>query len=242
MSDFKSNEYASLIGGEGFEPAEENPMIGIRGASRYYRDLYREGFLLECRAIRRVREEIGLDNVIVMIPFCRTPAEADRVLEVMAGEGLERGRNGLEVYVMAEIPSNIVLAEQFAERFDGFSIGSNDLTQLTLGIDRDSSELAELFDERNPAVTAMIRALIDRAHRAGRPVGLCGQAPSDHPEFAAFLVEAGIDSISLNPDSVVQAIAVVSKAEAKIDTGAAGSKTDGRAVSGAVPDADAATA
>lgn len=228
MSDFKSNEYASLIGGQGFEPEEENPMIGIRGASRYYRDLYREGFLLECRAIRRVRDEIGLGNVVVMIPFCRTPAEADRVLEVMAGEGLERGRNGLEVYVMAEIPSNIVLAEQFAERFDGFSIGSNDLTQLTLGIDRDSSQLAELFDERDPAVTAMIRALIDRAHRAGRPVGLCGQAPSDHPEFAAFLVEAGIDSISLNPDSVVQAIAVVSAAEAKLDGKVAATTEDAR--------------
>jgi len=213
MSDFKSNEYASLIGGERFEPREENPMIGIRGASRYYRELYREGFLLECEAVRRVRDEIGLDNVVVMIPFCRTPAEADRVLDVMADAGLRRGANGLEVYVMAEIPSNIVLAEQFAERFDGFSIGSNDLTQLTLGIDRDSSQLAELFDERNPAVTAMIRSLIDRAHRAGRPVGICGQAPSDHPEFAAFLVEAGIDSISLNPDSVVRAIRVVSNAE-----------------------------
>jgi len=240
MSDFKSNEYASLIGGEAFEPAEEHPMIGIRGASRYYRDLYREGFLLECRAIRRVRDEMGLTNVVVMIPFCRTPAEADRVLEVMAGEGLERGRNGLEVYVMAEIPSNIVLAEQFAERFDGFSIGSNDLTQLTLGIDRDSSELAGLFDERDPAVTSMIRALIERAHRAGKPVGLCGQAPSDHPEFAAFLVDACIDSISLNPDSVVQAIAVVSEAEARLDKRGAESRPLNDTEPGAVPEADTA--
>ena len=220
MSDFKSNEYASLLGGEQFEPHEENPMIGIRGASRYYRDIYRDGFALECRAIRRVREEIGLDNVVVMIPFCRTPAEADRVLAVMAGAGLERGRCGLEVYVMAEIPSNIILAEEFAARFDGFSIGSNDLTQLTLGIDRDSADLAELFDERNEAVTAMIRSLIARAHAAGRHVGLCGQAPSDHPEFAAFLVEAGIDSISLNPDSVVSATRVVADAEAAADGGA----------------------
>ncbi|MHA7817610.1 MAG: phosphoenolpyruvate synthase [Pseudohaliea sp.] len=222
MSDFKTNEYASLVGGEGFEPAEENPMIGVRGASRYYRDLYREGFQLECRAVRRVRETMGLDNVIVMIPFCRTTAEADKVLAVMAEAGLERGKRGLKVYVMAEIPANVILAEAFAERFDGFSIGSNDLTQLTLGIDRDSAELSDLFDERNPAITAMIRSLIERAHRAGRPVGLCGQAPSDHPEFAAFLVEAGIDSISLNPDSVVRVTRIVSEAEnAREDPGAA---------------------
>ncbi|HBO14453.1 MAG TPA: phosphoenolpyruvate synthase [Halieaceae bacterium] len=234
MSDFKSNEYASLVGGAGFEPAEENPMIGVRGASRYYRDLYREGFQLECRAIRRVRETIGLDNVVVMIPFCRTTAEADKVLAVMAEAGLARGERGLKVYVMAEIPANVILAEAFAERFDGFSIGSNDLTQLTLGIDRDSSDLADLFDESNPAITAMIRALIERAHAAGRPVGLCGQAPSDHPEFAAFLVEAGIDSISLNPDSVVRVTQIVAEAEAAGEAPAAGPGGDAEAV-GAVP-------
>lgn len=213
MSDFKSNEYANLIGGAPFEPAEENPMLGIRGASRYYRTLYRDGFLLECRALRRAREEIGLDNIVVMIPFCRTPAEADRVLAVMAEAGLVRGENGLEVYVMAEIPANIILAEAFAERFDGFSIGSNDLTQLTLGIDRDSAQLADLFDERDPAVTTLIRDLITRAHRCGRPVGICGQGPSDHPDFAALLVAAGIDSLSLNPDSVVRAMHSISEAE-----------------------------
>jgi len=203
MSDFKTNEYADLIGGEDFEPAEANPMLGFRGASRYTSERYREGFALECRAIRRVRETMGLTNVVVMIPFCRTLEEADRVLEVMGEEGLSRGENGLEVYVMAEIPSNIVLAEEFAERFDGFSIGSNDLTQLTLGVDRDSEELSDLFDERNDAVKRMIALLIERAHAAGRKVGICGQAPSDHEEFADFLVAEGIDSISLNPDSVV---------------------------------------
>jgi pyruvate, water dikinase len=203
LSDFKSNEYADLIGGRQFEPDEANPMLGWRGASRYYDDDYRAGFALECRAIKRVREQIGLTNVIVMVPFCRTLAEADRVLEVMAEHGLERGRHGLEVYVMAEIPSNIVLADQFAQRFDGFSIGSNDLTQLTLGIDRDSQKLAALFDERDDAVKWMCRHLIETAHAAGAKVGICGQAPSDYPEFAAFLVEQGIDSISLNPDSVL---------------------------------------
>jgi len=213
LSDFKTNEYAHLIGGAGFEPGEENPMLGFRGASRYYSDRYREGFALECRALRRVREEIGLANVIVMVPFCRTPQEADRVLAVMAEHGLERGRNGLQIYVMAEIPANIILAEQFARRFDGFSIGSNDLTQLTLGVDRDSAELAALFDERNEAVTASIRDLIRRAHACGTKVGLCGQAPSNHPDFAEFLVEAGIDSISLNPDSFVETVRRVADAE-----------------------------
>ena len=200
-SDFKTNEYARLVGGAPFEPAEENPMLGWRGASRYYSDGYREGFALECRALRRVRDEMGLTNVVVMIPFCRTLAEADRVLDVMRSEGLERGRNGLEVYVMAEIPANITLASEFAERFDGFSIGSNDLTQLTLGVDRDSAALAELFDESDPAVTLSIERLIADAHRAGRKVGLCGQRPSDDPEFARFLVRAGIDSVSVTPDS-----------------------------------------
>jgi len=203
MSDFKTNEYANLIGGRQFEPEEENPMLGFRGASRYYNDRYRQGFALECRAMKRAREAMGLDNIVVMIPFCRTLEEADRVLEVMAQDGLERGVNGLQVYVMAEIPSNIILAEEFAERFDGFSIGSNDLTQLTLGIDRDSAELKEIFDESNEAVKRMIEELIEKAHRSGTPVGICGEAPSNKPEFAAFLVGAGIDSISLNPDSVV---------------------------------------
>ena len=201
MSDFKTNEYADLLGGRQFEPEEENPMIGFRGASRYYSERYREGFALECRAIRRLREEMGFSNVIVMIPFCRSPSEADRVLAVMAENGLERGKNGLLVYVMCEIPSNVILAADFAERFDGFSIGSNDLTQLTLGIDRDSEELAELFQESDPAVLWMIKEVIKRAHKAGAKVGLCGQAPSNNPEFARKLVEFGIDSISVTPDS-----------------------------------------
>ena len=213
-SDFKTNEYADLIGGAQFEPKEANPMLGWRGASRYYDEGYREGFALECRALRRVREEMGFDNVVVMLPFVRTVAEADRCLEVMAEEGLERGREGLRIYMMAEVPSNIVLAEDFAERFDGFSIGSNDLTQLTLGVDRDSVDLAELFDERDPAVTGLIGDLIERAHAAGLPVGICGQGPSDYPEFAAFLVERGIDSISLNPDSIVKILNRVSEIEA----------------------------
>jgi pyruvate,water dikinase len=193
---------------------EENPMLGFRGASRYYSDQYREGFALECRAIKRVREEIGLTNVVIMIPFCRTPEEADQVLDVLAENGLERVRNGLEVYVMCKVPSNVVLADQFAERFDGFSIGSNDLTQLVLGVDRDSAELAYLFDERNEAVKRMIRDLIEVAHQNGAKVGICGQAPSDSPEFAAFLVRAGIDSMSLNPDSVVEVKRRVAEVEA----------------------------
>lgn len=204
MSDFKTNEYADLIGGTAFEPDEENPMLGFRGASRYYSERYREGFALECRAIRKVREEIGLRNVVVMIPFCRTPEEADRVLEVLAENGLQRGEDGLEVYCMAEVPSNVILAEQFASRFDGFSIGSNDLTQLVLGVGRDSAELRDLFDERHEAVKRAISDLITAAHAEKTKVGICGQAPSDYPEFAAFLVRHGIDSISLNPDSVVK--------------------------------------
>jgi pyruvate,water dikinase len=204
-SDFKTNEYAGLIGGAQFEPQEENPMLGFGGAARYANERYRDGFALECRALKRVRDEIGLTNVVVMIPFCRTGAEAGRVLDTLAENGLVRGVNGLEVYVMCEVPSKVVLAEAFAARFDGFSIGSNDLTQLVLGVDRDSEALAPLFDERDEAVTTMIRDLIDRAHRSGRKckVGLCGQAPSDHPEFARLLVQAGIDSISVTPDSFV---------------------------------------
>ncbi len=203
-SDFKTNEYADLIGGAPFEPQEANPMLGFRGASRYYSDAYRDGFALECRAIKRAREVLGLDNIVAMVPFCRTLEEADRVLEVMAENGLVRGKGGFQVYVMAEIPSNVILAGEFGKRFDGFSIGTNDLTQLVLGVDRDSEELAQLFDERNPAVRQMIRDLIARAHEVNVPAGICGQAPSDHPEFASFLVEAGIDSISVNPDSVIR--------------------------------------
>ncbi len=201
MSDFKTNEYAELLGGHGFEPDEENPMIGFRGASRYYSPRYREGFALECKAIKMLREEMGFDNAIVMIPFCRTPGEADHVLDVMAKNGLTRGENGLEVYVMGEIPANVIRAAEFAERFDGFSIGSNDLTQLTLGIDRDGEELADLFREDDPAVLWMNETLIERAHAAGAKVGLCGQAPSNDPAFARRLVEAGIDTISVTPDS-----------------------------------------
>ncbi len=215
MSDFKTNEYANLIGGKEFEPHESNPMLGFRGASRYYNNRYREGFALECQAIKRVREKMGLTNVIVMIPFCRTLDEADKVLQELAKNHLNRGENGLQVYVMCEIPSNVILAEEFSKRFDGFSIGSNDLTQLVLGVDRDSSILAQLFDERNPAVKHMIHDLIQKAHRARRKVGLCGQAPSDYPEFAEFLVEEGIDSISLNPDSVVSIKKLVADKEAR---------------------------
>lgn len=219
LSDFKTNEYADLIGGRIFEPVEENPMLGFRGASRYYSPDYRPGFELECRALVRARREMGLTNVVIMVPFCRTLEEADRVLEVMAANGLVRGEDGLEVYVMAEIPSNVLLAGEFAARFDGFSIGSNDLTQLVLGVDRDSGRLAHLFDERNEAVKTMIRQLIAAAHAAGAKVGICGQAPSDHPGFAEFLVEQGIDSISLNPDSVIGVKKRVAALEASLRTG-----------------------
>ena len=213
MSDFKTNEYADLVGGQAFEPHEENPMLGWRGASRYYSDEYRDGFALECRALKHVREEMGFTNVVLMIPFCRTPEEADRVLEVMDANGLKRGENGLEIYVMAEIPSNVLQADEFAERFDGFSIGTNDLTQLVLGVGRDAERLSDLFDERNPSVKRMVNDLIEQAHTAGRPAGICGQAPSDHPDFAEFLVEAGIDSISVIPDSVADVIQHVAAAE-----------------------------
>jgi pyruvate, water dikinase len=219
MSDFKTNEYADLIGGQPFEPREENPMLGFRGASRYYSDQYRDGFALECQAIKMVREEIGLDNVIVMIPFCRTPEEADQVLAVMARHGLKQGKHDLQVYVMCEIPSNVVLAEEFAKRFDGFSIGSNDLTQLVLGVDRGSSQLAPLFDERHAAIKTMIHHLIRAAHKAGRKVGICGEAPSNYPDFAGFLVEAGIDSMSLNPDSIVGVKRHVARVEKKVRKG-----------------------
>ena len=217
FSDFKSNEYAKLLGGSSFEPSEENPMIGWRGASRYYAEGFREAFALECRALKRVREVMGLTNVIPMVPFCRTPEEGDRVLAEMAREGLVRGENGLEVYVMCELPSNVIAAEAFAERFDGFSIGSNDLTQLTLGLDRDSALVADLFDERNAAVVELIRMAIRTAKRCGRKIGICGQAPSDHPEFAELLVREGIDSISLNPDAVLKTRLKVAAIEAELN-------------------------
>ncbi|MFP4598211.1 MAG: phosphoenolpyruvate synthase [Persicimonas sp.] len=213
MSDFKTNEYADLIGGAQFEPDEANPMLGWRGASRYYSDDYKDGFALECQAIKRVRETMGFDNVVVMIPFCRTPEEADRVLEVMAENGLERGEEGLEIYVMAEVPTNIIEADAFSERFDGFSIGSNDLTQLTMGVDRDNQSLSYIFDERNTSVKRLIAQLIDTAHEHGRKVGICGEAPSNYPEFAAFLVEQGIDSISLSPDSIARTQDVIADLE-----------------------------
>ncbi|MEH2228038.1 MAG: phosphoenolpyruvate synthase [Nostoc sp.] len=212
-SDFKSNEYANLLGGRQFEPHEENPMLGWRGAARYYDEGYKEAFALECHALKRVREEMGLTNVIPMIPFCRTPDEGRLVLAEMAKNGLKQGVNGLQVYVMCELPSNVILAEEFAEVFDGFSIGSNDLTQLTLGIDRDSALVARLFDERSPAVKRMVKMVIETAKKCDRKIGICGQAPSDYPEFAQFLVEQGIDSISLNPDSVLKTMLEVAKVE-----------------------------
>ena len=217
MSDFKTNEYASLIGGQYYEPKEENPMIGFRGASRYYDERYLPGFGLECKAVLRVRNEMGLTNVKVMIPFCRTIKEAKQVLQTMESFGLKRGQDGLEVYVMIEIPSNVILADKFAQLFDGFSIGSNDLTQLTLGLDRDSEIVSHLFDENDEAVTTMIAQAIAAAKNAGIKVGLCGQAPSDFPEFSQFLVEQGIDSISFTPDALTKGIENISKAELKMN-------------------------
>ncbi|NET65858.1 MAG: phosphoenolpyruvate synthase [Moorea sp. SIO1G6] len=213
MSDFKSNEYANLLGGQQFEPREENPMLGWRGASRYCDEIYREAYGLECKALKRVRDEMGLTNVIPMIPFCRTPDEGRRVLAEMEKHGLKRGDNGLQVYVMCEIPSNVILADEYSQIFDGFSIGSNDLTQLTLGLDRDSALVAHIFDERNEAVKQMVRMVIEKAKKNGRKIGICGQAPSDYPEFACFLVELGIDSISLNPDSVLKTLLDIAKVE-----------------------------
>jgi pyruvate,water dikinase len=215
MSDFKSNEYADLIGGAQFEVPEENPMIGFRGASRYYNDRYKEGFKLECEAIKVVRNEMGLDNVKLMIPFCRTVEEGKKVVALMEEYGLERGESGLEIYVMAEIPSNVIMAEEFAKVFDGFSIGSNDLTQLTLGIDRDSAIISHLFDENDAAVKAMITRVVETAKRCGSKIGLCGQAPSDDPAFAGFLIRLGIDSISFNPDALLKGIENMLKAESE---------------------------
>jgi pyruvate,water dikinase len=220
LSDFKTNEYARLAGGIGFEPSEENPMIGFRGASRYYDDRYREGFALECRALKTVRETMGLTNVKIMVPFCRTLDEARRVVDEMARHGLRRRDNGLELYMMVEIPSNVILLSEFARYFDGFSIGSNDLTQLTLGVDRESEIIAHVFDERDKAVRELIAQAIRQARVLGRKIGLCGQAPSDYPEFADFLVECGIDSMSLNPDAVLRTMRQLREMETRRGTGA----------------------
>ena len=216
MSDFKTNEYATLLGGRWFEFDEANPMIGFRGASRYIHPAYEEGFALECRAMKRVREDMGLSNVVLMIPFCRRVEEARHVLDYMAQLGLKRGEQGLEIYVMCEIPNNVIQIDAFSRYFDGFSIGSNDLTQLTLGVDRDSAIVAEDFDERDPGVKEMIRLAVDGARRNGRHCGLCGQAPSDYPEMAEFLVQIGIDSMSLNPDTVLQTTQLVLETERRL--------------------------
>jgi len=204
LSDFKSNEYANLIAGSVYEPEEENPMLGFRGASRYIAESFRPCFEMECEALKRVRDQMGLTNVEVMVPFVRTPDEAAHVIELLRSCGLERGRNGLRVIMMCELPSNALLAEDFLQHFDGFSIGSNDLTQLTLGLDRDSGLVAHLFDERNPAVKALMARAIDACRAAGKYIGICGQGPSDHEDLAAWLLERGIESISLNPDTVVE--------------------------------------
>jgi pyruvate,water dikinase len=214
-SDFKSNEYSSLTGGPKYEPHEENPMLGFRGASRYVAQSFREAFRLECRALKKVRDEMGLSNVEVMIPFVRTVGEAKRVVELLAENGLRRGENGLRLIMMCEIPSNALLADDFLDHFDGFSIGSNDLTQLTLGLDRDSSLIAELFDERDPAVKSLLHLAIQACRRRGKYVGICGQGPSDHADLARWLVEEGIESVSLNPDTVVETWLYLSKEAAK---------------------------
>ena len=217
MSDFKTNEYAPLLGGAEFEPREENPMLGFRGASRYYDERYADGFALECQALGRARRQLGLSNIKVMIPFCRTVDEARRVIDVMKRHGLEQGVDGLEVYGMCELPANVVMAEEFLSVFDGYSIGSNDLTQFVLGLDRDSGRLAHLFDERNPAVKRMLRQAIDAAKRADKPIGIYGQAPSDYPELAEWLVECGFDSISLNPDTAIKTALAIARAEARLE-------------------------
>ena len=221
LSDFKTNEYAKLIGGEGFEPKEENPMLGFRGAARYAHPAYAAGFALECAALRRVRQDMGLTNLRIMIPFCRRVEEARRVLEAMANNGLKRGENGLEVYVMCEIPNNVIQIDAFAQLFDGFSIGSNDLTQLTLGVDRDSEIVAFDFDERDPGMLEMLRLAVLGAKRNGRHVGICGEAPANYPEIARYLTQLGIDSISVNPSSILRTMQVVSDAEAATTPGSA---------------------
>jgi pyruvate,water dikinase len=212
-SDFKTTEYARRLGGAEFEPAEENPMLGFRGASRYYDERYADGFALECAALLRVRRDMGLNNLKVMIPFCRTVQEGQKVLRAMSSHGLRQGEDGLEVYAMCELPSNVVRAKEFLEVFDGFSIGSNDLTQLVLGLDRDSGTVAHLFDERDEAVRWMIGYAIDAARRAGKPIGICGQAPSDYPDFARWLVRQGITPISLNPDTAIKTTILIADEE-----------------------------
>ncbi len=215
FSDFKTNEYVNLIGGKYFEPHEENPMIGWRGASRYYKEGYKEGFALECQAVKKARDEFGLTNLKVMIPVCRTPEEGAKVIEVMKTHGLVQGENGLQIYVMCELPSNVILADQFCDLFDGFSIGSNDLTQMTLGVDRDSALVSDIFDERNEAVQRMIKLVIEVAKKRGKKIGICGDAPSTYPEFAEFLIDCGIDSISLSPDAVMRTRLVIANHEQK---------------------------
>ena len=219
MSDFKSNEYARLIGGGEFEPEEENPMLGFRGASRYYDDRYKAGFRLECAALSRVREDMGLTNVKAMIPFCRTVEEGAKVIALMAEYGVVQGENDLEIYAMCELPANVVFADEFLKIFDGYSIGSNDLTQLALGLDRDSEMVAHLFDERDGAVEKMVAMAIEAAIRNNKKIGICGQAPSDYPEFADFLVEKGINSISLNPDTVIQTTQHILETEKSLKSG-----------------------
>jgi pyruvate,water dikinase len=214
LSDFKSNEYANLIGGARYEPHEENPMIGFRGAARYIDPSFRDAFALECRAVRKVRETMGLDNCWVMIPFVRTLDEGRKVIEVLRENGLEQGREGLKVIMMCEVPSNALLADEFLDIFDGFSIGSNDMTQLTLGLDRDSSIVANLFDERDPAVKKMLSMAIQAAKRKGKYIGICGQGPSDHPDLAQWLMDEGIESVSLNPDTVVDTWLKLAKSKA----------------------------
>ncbi len=216
MSDFKSNEYANLIGGSEFEPIEDNPMIGFRGASRYYDEDYKQGFGLECLAMKKVRDEMGLSNVKLMIPFCRTVEEGRLVVSEMRKHGLVQGQNGLEIYMMCEVPSNVILADEFSDIFDGFSIGSNDLTQLVLGLDRDSEKVSHIFDERDPAIKRMIQWIIEAAKRKKKKIGICGQAPSDYPDFAEFLVRCGIDSMSLNPDTVIKTTDKVLQTEKEI--------------------------
>jgi pyruvate,water dikinase len=216
LSDFKTNEYARLLGGRAFEPVEENPMLGFRGAARYAHPLYADGFALECEALARVRREFGLTNLRVMVPFCRRVEEAERVLAAMAANGLARGEDGLEVYVMCEIPNNVIQIDAFARLFDGFSIGSNDLTQLTLGVDRDSEVVAFDFDERDPGMLEMLRLAVEGARRNKRHVGICGEAPATYPEIAEFLTGLGIESMSVNPQSLAKTIAIVRRAEARL--------------------------
>ncbi|MFW5866127.1 MAG: putative PEP-binding protein, partial [Nanoarchaeota archaeon] len=216
LSDFKSNEYANLIGGADFEPKEDNPMIGWRGASRYYKGNYREGFALECRAIKKVREEMGLENLEIMVPFCRTVAEARNVVDELAKNGLKQGENGLRIIGMCEIPSNVIQADEFLDIFDGFSIGSNDLTQLTLGLDRDSEIVNHLYDERNESVKRLIKWVIETANHKGKYIGICGQAPSDYDDFATFLVDCGIQSMSLNPDTVIKTTLKIAEKEKEL--------------------------